>query len=103
MAKQKPYGGVFEGIEFPDYEYQHYPLMMVNAATKESRVVNDEQEEKEAEEEGFKSNSVGPQTVVSSADIEALKVAKLESDKDLAEAEAEVANLKAQLAALKGK
>lgn len=64
MIRKKPaYAGVFEGMEFPDYQYQHYPLMMRKGSGKlsETRIVSDAQEEADAVKEGFNPpERVGP-------------------------------------------
>lgn len=61
--KDEPFGGVYENMDFAPYEYQHYPLMMRKGTSKlsETKVVNNEAEERAAEEEGFKApERVGP-------------------------------------------
>lgn len=56
------YKGVFEGLDFPPYEYQHYPLMMSKGEGKEVEtvIVEDEEEEAAQKELGFVSPNVGP-------------------------------------------
>lgn len=40
-----PYKGVFEGLDFEPYEYQHYPLLMRDKQGKPRRVTSEEEEE----------------------------------------------------------
>lgn len=57
MAKKKdePYGGVYENMDFPGYEYQHYPLMMRKGTGKlaATLVVSNKAEEDAAVEDGY--------------------------------------------------
>lgn len=44
---QEPYAGVFAGLEFPAYKYEHFPLLLTKGAGKKSEdqlVVNDQAE-----------------------------------------------------------
>lgn len=85
----KPYSGQFQHIDFPAYEYQHYPLMLVKGGGKhpnDQLVVENEAEEKAALEDGWKLVAkVGPVVNVTQKEL---------SDKD-----DEIARLKAELEA----
>lgn len=90
--KNIPYSGIFEGMDFPDYQYEHYPLMMKKFDEKgaeiESRIVDDASEEAAAESLGFqKPAKLGPPVTLAQSELDA-------KDKEIAE-------LKAQLAASK--
>ena len=91
MAKNEAYKGVFANMEFPDYEYEHYPLMMTKGSGKtasEQLIVNSEAEETEAAKDGWKSPpKVGKPVTISEQEMQA---------KD-----DEIEKLKAELAAVK--
>lgn len=100
MAKQQQYLGVFEGMDFGPYTYQHYPLMMFKDGDKDSYlIVNDEEEEKAAEDDGYKAPKVGPPANVTVDEVNALTAERDEAKKDLNDAEAELAETKKALAA----
>lgn len=105
MAKQESYTGVFGGMDFPEYEYQHYPLWMNNPKTKETRIVEDEEEEDAAKAEGFLSPKVGPPAKLTEAEhgelVATIKDREQEldkQDKKLAEQQEEIKRLQALLA-----
>lgn len=107
MPKQEPYAGVFAGMDFPPYQYEHYPLMM-SKDQGETKVVENEAEEAEALAEGFKAPKVGPPANVTVQEIEELEGELKAKDKalsettaDLADAENEIEKLKAELAEAK--
>lgn len=102
MAKknQAPYGGVFEGIDFPDYEYRHYPLMMRKGSGKlsEVRVVANESEEKEALAEGFNPpERVGPPISLTEKEHKALTDEIAAKDAENAELRKTLEELKVHL------
>lgn len=84
----KVFQGVYEGMDFPPYKYEHYPLVMSNPDSKETRTVEGEAEEKAAAEEGFKApERVGPPVSM--------------SEKELADLHAQIAALQAENSGLK--
>lgn len=73
-ANNAPYQGVFEGMDFPPYEYEHYPLWMWKGPNGSlgKKLVNDEEEEAAAKAEGFVlPPGVGKPVVVTEADLSA--------------------------------
>lgn len=87
MAKQEAYKGVFAGMDFPGYEYQHYPLMLTKGSGKvanEQLIVNDAGEEKAALAEGW----IAPKRVGPPVSL---------TQKELDVKDAELADLKEQL------
>ena len=72
MVKQEPYKGVFEGMDFPAYEYQHYPLLM-KTDQGEERIVESEKEEAETVADGFKAPKVGPPANLNQAEVDGLR------------------------------
>jgi len=97
MKVQQNYAGVFEGMDFGEYQYQHYPLMMSNKQGG-TRIVEDENEEATAVADGYIAPKVGPPANVTIAEVENLKNANAETKKDLEDAEAELVEVKRQLA-----
>lgn len=124
MAKiqKSPYLGVFEGMDFPDYTYEHFPLIMTKFAVDEKgkrtivdqKIANDAVAERLAQDEGYESPTrVGPPTGLTSTEVsvlqkerqEALDLAAaakdvaLKKDAELQELQKEVAALRAAQAA----
>lgn len=89
MNVQRNYAGIFEGMDFGEYSYEHYPLMMTRKSG-ETRVVEDAEEEAAAKAEGFLSPRVGPPANVTEIEVEGLQNEIEELKKKLARAEAGV-------------
>lgn len=102
---EAPYGGVFEGMDFPNYEYQHYPLMMRKGSGKlsETRIVENEAQEHEAVSDGFTPpERVGPPVSLTEKEHKNL-TSQIEDAKAVASAkEAENEELRKTLAELRG-
>lgn len=95
MATQKPYEGVYAGIEFAPYSYQHYPLMVTKFDDKgkilEQKIVEDEDEEEAANADGFVSPKVGPVANLTVDEASALHNENEALRQQLAEAHAKLA------------
>lgn len=115
-AQPKPaYLGVFANIEFPDYKYEHYPLMMTKPGEEGKpaleRIVADAIEEERAASDGFTSpQRVGPPVVMTQPEVEKLRAEAAENAEIAIAAKAvalerdeRVQKLEAELALLRGK
>lgn len=88
----RPYSGVYEGMDFPDYEFREFPKMLGYTIVGNENVpviVQNAEEEKKVRDAGGLS--------VSPLDVAQAKVTAAEAEK--AALEAKVAELQAKLAA----
>lgn len=98
MAQARQYTGVFEGIDFPDYEYQHYPLMMTKKG-EGSKIVENEEEEAEAAADGYVSPKVGKPKSMTEGEVEVLENRASEAEAKAADLQKQLDEAKAALAA----
>lgn len=98
MAQARQYTGVFEGIDFPDYEYQHYPLMMTKKG-EGSKTVENEDEEAEAANDGYVAPKVGKPKSMTEGEVEVLENRASDAEARAADLEKQLAVAKAALAA----
>lgn len=91
MGQSQQYKGPFEGMDFEPYVYQHFPLIMRNAAGDE-RMVETEQEETLAEADGYKApEHLGDPAVHSAQEVAALEATVADKDDEIAELKAKLA------------
>lgn len=94
MAAHKPFMGVFEGMDFPPYVYQHFPLMMKRDGSDDYVIVENEEEQEKAEADGFVAPKVGPPANVTVAEVEALNAEVAEKDSEIEELKKQIAEMR---------
>jgi hypothetical protein len=91
-ANNQPYKGVFEGMDFPEYQYEEFPMYMKNKQG-QSLLVEDQEAHDKALADGWeRPKGIGPQVVITSEDLQA-------KDSRIAELEAALEEAKAALLA----